>query len=119
YVTVRSGNFCGQNSNELFIVDVSDVKHPKQIVSYSMTNPKGLGIDNGTLFLCDDGLKIFKSDDPQKLMSNQLQHHKGMDGFDVIPSNNVLMMIADDGLYQYDYSDLKNIKQLSKLSIGK
>ena len=25
---------------------------------FGMTKPKGLGIDNGTLFVCDDGLKI-------------------------------------------------------------
>jgi hypothetical protein len=29
------------------------------------------------------------------------------------------MMIAEDGIYQYDYSDLNNIKLLSKLPIGK
>lgn len=119
YVTVHSGNNCGQGNDELFIVDISDIKKPKQIVSYTMTHPKGLGIDNGTLFVCDDGLKVFDAADPQKLMANMLAHHKGMDGYDVIPSNKTLMMIADDGLYQYDYSDLKNIKLLSKLPIKK
>lgn len=119
YVTVWSGNACGQNTNELFIVDVSDIKNPKQIVSYSMKQPKGLGIDNGTLFVCDDGLKVFDAADPQTIMSNVLAHYKGMDGYDVIPWNNTLMMIADDGLYQYDYSNLKDIKLLSKLSINK
>ena len=118
YVTIRSGNTCGQSNNELFIVDVSDVKNPKQIVSYTMTNPKGLGIDKGTLFVCDDGLKVFDAKEHQKIMSNCLAHYTGMDGFDVIPYKNVLMMIADDGLYQYDYSDLNNIKELSKLPIG-
>jgi hypothetical protein len=115
YVTVRSGNFCGQTINELFIVDVSDEYNPKMLVSYSMTHPKGLGIDKGMLFICDDGLKIFKADDPQTIIANQLAHYKGMDGFDVIPYNNILMMIAEDGLYQYDYSDLKNIKELGAL----
>ena len=119
YVTVHSGNLCGQTSNELFIVNVSDVKNPKQIVSYTMTNPKGLGIDNGRLFLCDDGLKVFNVTDPQKIMSNQLVHYSGMDGYDVIPQNNILMMIASDGLYQYDYSDITNIKQISKIPIEK
>ena len=119
YVTVHSGNLCGQSSNELFIVNVSDIKNPKQIVSYTMTNPKGLGIDNGKLFLCDDGLKIYNVTDPQTLMSNRLAYYSGMDGFDVIPQNNTLMMIANDGLYQYDYSNLNNIKLLSKLPIGK
>ena len=118
FVTVRSGNLCGQNSNELIVVDVSNIKQPKQIVSYSMTSPKGLGIDNGTLFLCDDGLKVYDARNPMILMAKQLAHYKGMDGYDLIPFEHTLMMIADDGIYQYDYTDLKNIKQLSKLPIG-
>ena len=119
YVTVHSGNFCGQNANELLIIDVKDVKHPNHIVTYSMKKPKGLGIDNGTLFVCDDGLKIFNAADPQTIMANRLAHYSGMEGYDVIPFNNVLMMIAEDGLYQYDYSDLGKINQISKIKIGK
>ena len=119
YVTIHADNFCGQNNNDLLIYNVSDVKNPKHIVTYAMTKPKGLGIDDGTLFLCDDGLKIFDATDPQTLMANRLAHYSGMDGFDVIPFNHVLMMIADDGLYQYDYSDLTKIRQLSKLPIVK
>ena len=119
YVTVHSGNLCGQSSNELFIVDISNIKSPKQLVSYTMTNPKGLGIDNGKLFLCDDGLKIYKVTDPQTIMSNQLAHYSGMNGYDVIPQNNILLMIASDGLYQYNYSDLNNIRQISKIPIEK
>ena len=119
YVTIHSGNTCGQTNNDLIVYDVSDVTDPRHIVTYAMKNPKGLGIDNGTLFLCDDGLKIFNASDPQTLMANRLAHYSGMDGFDVIPFGNVLMMIADDGLYQYDYSDLSQIKQLSKLPIVK
>lgn len=119
YVTVRSGTFCGQNANELITVDVSDVKSPKHIVTYGMKGPKGLGIDNGTLFVCDDGLKIFDAKDPQTIMANRLAHFADIDGFDVIPFNNVLMMIAEDGIYQYDYSDVKNIRRLSRLPIGK
>ena len=119
YVTVHSGNFCGQNNNELIIYNVSNVKAPQLIVSYAMTKPRGLGIDNGTLFICDDGLKIFNASNPVTIMGNRLAHYSGMEGFDVIPFGNVLMMIAEDGLYQYDYSDLEKIRQLSKLPIVK
>jgi len=122
YVTVHSGNFCGQNNDELFIVDVKDVYHPKQLVSFTMTNPKGLGVDSDkqTLFLCDDGLKVYKiGDDPQTLVSNRLTHITGMDGYDLIPYNNVLMMIADDGLYQYDYSNINALKKLSVIPVKK
>jgi len=119
YITVHSGNLCGQNANELIIYDVRDVKEPKHIVTYAMTKPKGLGVDNGILFVCDSGLKIYDSTNPQTLMANRLAYYGGMDGYDVIPFDNVLMMIADDGLYQYDYSDPTKIRQLSKLPIVK
>jgi hypothetical protein len=121
YVTVRSGTFCGQDANQLIIVDVSDVKKPKHMVTYNMKSPKGLGIDNGTLFVCDDGLRVFNTADPRTIMhpDNMLAHFGDMDGFDVIPYNDVLMVIADDGIYQYDYSDLQLIKQLSRLPIGR
>ncbi|MDR2816664.1 MAG: hypothetical protein LBB62_08190 [Proteiniphilum sp.] len=121
YITVRSGTLCGQNANELIIVDVSDVKKPKHIVTYNMQNPKGLGIDNGTLFVCDDGLRVFNAGNPETIMheDNKLAHFKNIDGFDVIPFNNTLMMIAEDGIYQYDYTDVKNIRQLSRLPVGK
>jgi len=120
YVTVHSsGNFCGQNANELEIIDVTDVKKPKLLVSYGMKSPKGLGIDNGKLFLCDDGLKVFNITKPETLLANMVAHYSGMDGFDLIPFNNTLMMIADDGIYQYSYTNLNDIKLLSKLPIVK
>ncbi|MDR1682869.1 MAG: hypothetical protein LBS25_05735 [Candidatus Symbiothrix sp.] len=107
YVTVRSGNFCGQTDDKLIVIDVSDIQNPQELVSYSMTNPKGLGIANDLLFLCDDGLKVFKLSAPQTLMSNKIAHFSGIDGYDVIPFNSTLMMISDKGLYQYNYSDNK------------
>lgn len=115
YVTIRSGNNCGQNNNELIIIDVSNVKAPKSLVTYSMVQPKGLGIDNNKLFLCDDGLKIFNASNPQTIIANMYKHYTGMDGYDVIPFNNTLMMISDKGIYQYDYTDVQNIRQLSFL----
>ncbi|MDR2840805.1 MAG: hypothetical protein LBV75_06020 [Paludibacter sp.] len=118
YVTVHSGNTCGQNDNELFVIDVSDIRSPQQLVSYKMTSPKGLGIDNGTLFVCDNGLKIFNAENPQTIIANQLAHYTGMNGYDVIPFNDVLMMIAEDGLYQYNYSDLNHIQLISKLKFN-
>ncbi len=118
YVTVHSGNNCGQNNNQLIVIDVKDVKSPKAIVTYEMTKPKGLGIDNNTLFICDEGLKVFDATNPKGIMVNQLAHFNTMSGYDLIAHNNLLMMIAEDGIYQYDYKDVKNIKPLSKIPIG-
>jgi len=85
-----------------------------------MFNPYGLGIDQGTLFICDgeDGLKIYDAKDPFMLKSNMLAHFEEINTFDVIPVNDILIMIGTDGLYQYDYSDLNEISLLSKIPIG-
>lgn len=118
YVTIHSGNNCGQDRNDLIIIDVKDPAKPKQLVSYGMTMPKGLGIDNKTLFVCDEGLKVYNATNPLTIMANELAHHEGMEGYDVIPFNNVLMMIAEDGIYQYDYTNLLDIKPLSFLPVA-
>lgn len=119
YVTIHSGNFCGQNANQLIIYDVEDPKKPMELVAYTMTKPKGLGIDNGTLFICDDGLKVFNAANPMTIMApeNLYYHKQGMEGYDLIAYNKLLMMIAEDGIYQYDYTDLKDIKPLSHIAI--
>lgn len=115
YITVHSGNLCGQDSNQLIIVDVSNVKIPKQVATFKMTSPKGLGVDNNMLFLCDDGLKIYNIETPANKYISSIKQYAGMAGYDLIPYNNTLMMIAEDGLYQYNYADVNNINFLSKL----
>jgi hypothetical protein len=47
-----------------------------------------------------------------------LKQYADLNAIDVIPYGNVLIMIAEDGIYQYSYSDLQNIQQVSKIPIG-
>lgn len=119
YVTLRSGNLCPGNTNVLEVIDIKDLNLPKLIASYQMTNPHGLGIDNTTLFICDggDGLKAFDAADIQAIDKNLLAHYKDVNATDVIPYDNTLIMIGEDGLFQYDYSDPKDIKLLSTIAI--
>jgi hypothetical protein len=119
YVTLRSGTECWNSFNTLDVIDLSNMSSPHLISSFPMTNPHGLGIDNETLFLCDgqDGLKVFDASDDQTLGQNQLAHFADINTFDVIPHNNVLIMIGTDGLYQYDYTDVTNITQLSLIPV--
>jgi hypothetical protein len=98
-------------------VDISDPAQPRLKVSYGMESPYGLGIDGNVLFVCDEGLKVFDAADPLKIAAEQLAHFTGISGFDVIPYNNILLVIGDDGLHQYDYSDIQDIKQISTLKI--
>ena len=48
---------------------------------------------------------------------HQIKQYKNIQATDVIPYNDVLMMIGTDGFYQYDYSNLNDIKLLSKIEV--
>ncbi|MFM9837708.1 MAG: LVIVD repeat-containing protein [Cyclobacteriaceae bacterium] len=121
YVTLRDGNACGGFTNQLEVVNIKDLKKPFSEKIYAMKNPHGLGIDKGILFICDgsDGLKVYDATDITKIADNQLAHYGNISTLDIIPYQNIAMMIGTDGLYQYDYSDVKNIKLISKLPIAK
>jgi hypothetical protein len=119
YVTLRAGNFCGDAISQLDVIDISAIESPALIKEYIMDEPYGLGIDDSLLFVCDgnSGLKIYNSIDPMAIDKNQIAVYKNVNAFDVIPLGNVLLMIGKEGLYQYDYSDTKNISQLSFIPI--
>ena len=121
YVTLRNGSSCESFTNQLEVIDITNLAAPKLVKTYPLTNPHGLGIDQKMLFVCDGsaGLKIYDASDVTKLDENQLAHYPGISSIDVIPFNKTAMMIANDGLYQYNYADPKNIIQVSKLPIVK
>lgn len=120
YVTLRSGNECNGFSNQLDVIDISDIRNPKLDKTYPLHNPHGLGVAGNLLFICDgsEGLKIYNKENPLKISDNLIQHYKNIHAFDVIPFQNVLLMVGELGLYQYDYSDINNIRLLSILSIN-
>jgi len=119
YVTIRGGNTCGQNLSMLNVIDISDPVAPVLKASYNMKEPYGLGIDGNRLFVCDQGLVVFDATNPITVGTKQIKHFSSIHGFDVIPYNGVLMLIGNDGLYQYDYSDINNIKELSSIKAEK
>ncbi len=119
YVTLRSGTECDGFTNQLDVINISNKANPTLVATYPMTNPHGLGIENGTLFLCDgaDGLKVFDANNPLTIGENLLQHFPGIDAYDVIPFQKRLFMIGANGFYQYDYTDPSNLILMSTLSV--
>lgn len=117
YITLRTGTGCGGNLNVLDVVNIKDITKPKAVISYGMTNPHGLGKAGDLLFICDGsaGLKVYDASDPKKITSNLIYRYPDINAYDVIPVDNILVLIGADGLYQYDYSNVKNIKLLSTI----
>ena len=119
YVTLRTGTTCESDVNQLDVVDVAELSNPQHLKSYTMFNPHGLGIDNGTLFICDgeEGLKVYDASNPYMIKNNMIARFPEINAFDVIPVNDLLIMVGVEGIYQYDYSDLNHIELLSTLPI--
>lgn len=119
FVTLSSGQFCGGWRDQLDVIDISNISAPNLLYTYPMTNPRGLGVDEETLFICDgpDGLKVFDKSSLHQIDANLISHFPNIEANDVIPFNNVLLMTAEEGIYQYDYSDLQNIHLLSHISV--
>lgn len=120
YVTLRAGNACGGNQNLLEVVDISSKENPFQLYSFPMTSPYGLGIDNGTLFVCEGayGLTVYDATFESTITSHMIARFPGINAYDVIPLDDFLFMIGDDGFYIYDYSDLNNITLLGMLPVA-
>jgi hypothetical protein len=121
YITLRTGTSCGGNQNVLDIVNVKDITKPKTVISYSMTNPHGLGKDGDLLFICDGsaGLKVYDASDPKLLLGRLVYTYPNIQAYDVIPIGKVLVLVGDNGLYQYNYSNVKSISLLSTIPVVK
>ena len=117
YVTLRTGSFCTGTNNQLDIVNVQNVLAPALTKTYPMSNPHGLSKDGDLLFICDgkEGLKVFNAANVYDL--KQIEHLKGLEAYDAIAWNNNLIVVAEDGLYQYHYTSGTDLKLLSKISI--
>lgn len=130
YVTLSSGSSCRVNSveNSLQILDISDPLNP--IMSKNsdgidnirqMYEPKGLGVDGDTLFVCDGkgGLKVFNIEKSESNETNQTNINLTYDRdsslseincYDVIPYNKNLIISNDDDVRQFDYSKFPMIE---------
>lgn len=120
FVTLRSGTLCDGFTNQLEVIDISDLRNPQPLHIFPMFNPHGLTKDGNTLFICDgkDGLKVYDASDISAIDQNLLAHDRSIQAYDIIAFNNIAMLIGDDGLYQYDYSDLSDIRLLSTIQIN-
>lgn len=119
YITLRAGTMCGPTNNELQIVNIDNITAPVLSKTYSMVSPQGISKDGTTLFVCDGsgGLKVYDASDVMNL--HPIKTISGLDTYDVIAWNKNALVVARGGLYQYDYSDLNNIRLRSQILVKK
>ncbi|MFT4661627.1 MAG: hypothetical protein ACI8XB_001905 [Patiriisocius sp.] len=120
YVTLNTlRTSCGnlQAANVLMVYDISDISNVTLISSRSMDGPKGLALDGDLLFICDaeDGVEVFDLSEDPKFPFPILT----IDGFtanDLIANNGHMMVVCEDGVRQFDYTNIDNVSLMSFLS---
>jgi hypothetical protein len=121
YVTLRDGNQCRGFVNQLDVVDVSNLSNPSLIRSYPMQNPHGLSVIDETLYLCEGsfGLKTFDISNVNQIAQNLQDHISGFYAYDVIvlPPGDHVMVVGQNGLYQFDATDRTDLRQISVINI--
>ena len=118
YVTLHAGDGCGGDANELHVIDINNLQNAQLVKTYQMIKPTGLSKDGNLLFVCDDTeVKVYNAANPANLLL--LKKIKSNQPYDVITFGNKAMVVCSDGLYQYDYSNINNIRQLSFVAAKK
>lgn len=105
YVTIRGGNFCGQDISQLDVIDISNKSNPFIAISVEMTEPYGLGVRNESLYVSDGeaGIKLFNIENPTAIfLENEFED---VHILDIIPLEEKLLMVGDNTLYIYHYLD--------------
>jgi hypothetical protein len=116
FSTIRGGSTCRNNDlNLLNSYDVSNPSNARQLSSTAMLSPYGLGANATQLFVCQGQKGLFVYD-WTKTTSPIFRHsYPDIHAYDVIVNGNVLIVTADNGLFQFDISNPDNIRYLSKL----
>jgi hypothetical protein len=115
YITLNSMNQrCSNGSNELQILDISNLNSPQLVKTMSLTTPLGLDINNDTLYLCDQGLRVINVADKQNPV--EVNHLYDIQAQDVICQQGRIIVIGTDGLHQYKQS-ISGLQKISTIPI--
>ncbi|WP_143157232.1 LVIVD repeat-containing protein [Cnuella takakiae] len=120
YVTLRSGGtMCGGTSNQMDVININNLQTPFLVKTIALQNPHGLSKDGNRLFVCDGlaGLKIFDVQDERDPKLVQTIGGLGTT-YDVIAQDKIALVVSDQGIFQFDYSNLQAIKQISKINLN-
>lgn len=129
YVTLNVENaWCGRGRNVLQVYDISNPYRPEwRWDEGGLMGPRGLGVKANKLFVCDNGLKVYDITNPvQPVWKNDLSEipeASGIDAYDVIPLEGLLLLTGKNGLYQFAYSaaddDDFSLRFLSKIPVNR
>ncbi|OYT16232.1 MAG: hypothetical protein B7C24_08895 [Bacteroidetes bacterium 4572_77] len=116
FVTLSSGNQCrwGGGANRLDVLDITNELEPELLSSMNMISPKGLGLYQNYVFVCNSqqGVEIYDYTDPSDL--EKVARIQAVDAYDLIIRGDHLFLIGKDGLFQYRINQVEDIELISE-----
>lgn len=103
--------------SQLRVYDITDSQNAKLLNTVTMSFPRGLGLGKNHLYVCskDQGLVVFNIDDP--IHPIQVNTVGGFSGYDLIVDDDLLIVVGEKELKQFDISDEANPRKLSTISL--
>ena len=112
----RCGNFGSESA--LLVYELSDKTNPKQVGTYFLGEPNGLGYKDNTLFVCDEGadeLVMFDISDPENLVRIN-QSLPLQDPIDLIVDGQRMIASTRTGFDFYDLSGLPAVRKIGAIN---
>jgi hypothetical protein len=108
FVTLHSNSECGNDINVLEVYETSNPQYPTLVHRRNLSHPKGLGLYNNYLVVCDQNdLKFFDISNPaEPVLANALPAIC----YDVIITGDTMFAIGEHSLYRYllNPNDIEN-----------
>ncbi|WP_235299608.1 LVIVD repeat-containing protein [Portibacter marinus] len=113
--SIQIGQCREVDRNEIRVFNIENINHPKHINTVQMESPRGITLDGDLLFICEanNGLKVMDVSDPTHFI--ELYHFEGFKAYDVIANDGLLVVVGPEKIYEYDYSDINDMRYLSQL----
>jgi len=119
FVTLRDGTECEGFLNQLDVINISDLRNPKLIKSYTLHHPIGLSINQGLLFICEDdkGIKLYDTKDLNAIDKNLIYQDKSFSAVDIIVLEDakIAIITGEDGIWQFNYKNPSKWELLSTI----
>lgn len=117
FVTLNATSSCQWQGgdNRLDVLDITNKLNPKLLTSIPMNGPNGLGIYENYVIVCDgeNGVSFYDFSNPYAL--DYVSGISGIHAYDVIVRDHYMLLIGQDGLFQYDISRLDQIELISNI----
>ncbi len=115
FITLRSGRNCGGIDDVLEIIDITDLKNPTMVSSYSMDSPYGLALIGTNLFVGEkyNGMSWFDVSDVANI--TLIKKINDIKAIDFIANGNDLTITTTNSLLQMQLTNTNELIVLSEM----